>query len=177
MKEEIWRDVEGYEGIYQVSNWGRVKSLARESYNGKGYYIQKERILKTPANSSGYYCCNLCLNGKLKSFRVHVLVAIAFLNHSPNGHKVVIDHINNVKTDNRLENLQLISNRENTSKDRKGGSSEYVGVYWCKRYNKWHARIKINGERKHLGYFFNEIQAAEAYQLALNKILVKLITN
>ena len=118
--KEIWKDIESYEGLYQVSSLGRVKSL---KYN-------KQRILKTPSDAYGYSVCNLSLNGKQKIFKVHKLVAIAFLNHTPNGHNMVVDHINNLKIDNRLENLQLTSQRENTSKDKKKGSSKYVGVYW-----------------------------------------------
>ena len=159
MKEEIWKDVPEYEGLYQVSDWGKVKSLK----------FQKERILKLTSDCNGYYHCSLWSNGNRKTFTVHILVAIAFLNHKPNGYNIVVDHINNLKIDNRLENLQLISHRENISKDRKGGSSRYVGVYWHKAANKWHAKIGVEGKQKHLGYFFNEIEAAQAYKYALNK--------
>lgn len=158
--KEIWKNIESYEGLYQVSNLGRVKSL---KYN-------KQRILKTPSDAYGYSVCNLSLNGKQKIFKVHKLVAIAFLNHTPNGHNMVVDHINNLKIDNRLENLQLISQRQNTSKDRKGCSSKYVGVYWKKRANKWCAHIMIDGKQKHLGYFTNEIKAAETYKNALKSL-------
>ncbi len=157
---EIWKDIKGYEEIYQVSNLGRVKSL---KYN-------KQRILKTPANGSGYYHCNLCSKGKPKRFNVHQLVAMAFLNHKPDGIKIVVDHVDNNKSNNRLENLQLISHRQNTSKDKKGGSSEHIGVCWDKANSKWVSYILINGKQKHLGRFSNEIEAAKAYQLALNKI-------
>ena len=162
MKEEIFKDVPGYEGLYQVSNLGRVKSLK----------FNKERILKTPPVGYGYCICNLFLEGNCKTFYVHILVAMAFLNHKPNGHKMVIDHINNVKTDNRLENLQLISNRQNTSKDRKGYSSQYVGVAWYEAKSKWISQIMINGKLKYLGLFTNEIEAAKAYQSKLNEITI-----
>lgn len=158
--KEVWRDIKGYEGYYQVSSCGRVKSL---KYN-------KEKILKLSQDGGGYYHCDLYLNGNQKTIKVHKLVAIAFLGHKPNGMKIVVDHINNVKTDNRLENLQLISHRKNLSKDKKGYSSQYVGVTWYKPTSKWKAQIGINGKKKHLGLFSNELQAAQAYQLALKII-------
>ena len=101
---------------------------------------------------------------------MHILVAMAFLGHKPDGHKIVVDHINGDKLNNRLENLQLITNRENVSKDRNGCSSKFVGVHWDKSTSKWKAHIAIEGKQKHLGRFSNELQAAEAYQLELNKI-------
>jgi hypothetical protein len=165
---EIWKDIPGYEGIYQVSDMGNVKSLSREVLrNGKYPIIIKEKILKPPANSHGYLVVILCNNGLKKTMKVHTLVAMAFFNHKPNGtHKIVVDHINNNKLDNRLVNLQLISQRENSSKDKKGGTSKYVGVR-SSAINKWRAEIYINGKLKHLGYFTDEYEAHLAYQKAL----------
>jgi ribosomal protein L15E len=72
---------------------------------------------------------------------------MAFLNHTPCGYKIVVDHIdNNIKTDNRLENLQLITQRENVSKDIKNTSSKYIGVCWHKKAKKWRSSIQINGK-------------------------------
>ena len=160
-KEENWKDIPEYEGLYQVSDLGRVKSLK----------FGKERVLKAGTNSSGYLMVVICKDKKQKTAMVHQLMAMAFLNHKPNGNTLVVDHINNVSTDNRLSNLQLISNRENTSKDKKGGSSKYVGVYWNKATKKWVAHIKINGKLKHLGYFEEEVEAHNAYQSKLNEVL------
>ena len=159
-KEENWKDVEGYEGLYQVSDLGRVKSLK----------FGKERVLKGNINSSGYLSVGLCKNEKAKTVMVHQLMAMTFLDHKPNGHKLVVDHINNVSTDNRVSNLQLITNRKNTSKDRTG-SSEYVGVYWHKPAKKWVAQIQINDKKKNLGYFKKEVEAHNAYQSKLNEVL------
>jgi len=160
-QEEIWKDVPGYEGYYQVSNLGNVKSLK----------FSKEKLLIPCFNSVGYLTVNLYKNGDIKMFQIHQLVAIAFLNHIPDGtNKIVVDHINNIPTDNRLENLQLISNRENLSKDKKNTSSKYTGVSWHKKNKKWLARIRINGNRKHLGYFINEIEASNAYQNTLKNL-------
>ena len=165
--EEIWKDIKGYEGIYQVSNWGRVKSLARK--NSRGRQLNK-RMLKPSINGVGYAQCGLYLNGNRKMFQVHQLVAITFLGHIPDGHKIVVDHKNNYPLDNRADNLQLISHRENLSKDKKGYSSKYVGVDWHKATSKWRAHIRINGKLKHLGYFIDELAAAQAYQNELKAL-------
>lgn len=158
---EIFKDIPGYEGMYQVSNLGCVKSLERK---GK----TKGRILKQ-RKRNGYFRVNFSVKQVHKTFQVHQLVAMAFLNHNPCGFELVVDHINNIKTDNRLENLQLISVRENTSKDKKGGTSKYIGVTFHKLTNKWQSCIYINGKYKHLGLFINEKDAHLTYQKALKQ--------
>jgi hypothetical protein len=165
---EIWKDVPGYEGMYQVSNMGNVKSLSKEKlHNGKYPITTKEKILK-PRITHGYLFVTLYNNGLKKNMKVHTLVAMTFLNHKPDGtHKICVDHINNIKTDNRLVNLQLITNRENTSKDKKDGTSKYVGVCWKKSKNKFEAQITINNKNKHLGLFTDEYEAHLVYQKAL----------
>jgi hypothetical protein len=166
---EIWKDVPGYEGIYQVSDIGNVKSLSRELlHKGKYPITTKEKILKPGLSGNGYLTVRLCNNNSRKTINVYMLVAMAFLNHKPDGtHKICIDHINNDKTDNRLVNLQLISQRENTSKDKKNGTSKYVGVSWCKPRNKWVAQIAIDDKKKHLGYFTDEYEAHLGYDKVL----------
>jgi len=162
-QKEIWRDVKNFEGLYQVSNLGRVKSLVR-------YRVPRERVLKGGLGKDGYLHVIFCKDKKQKSINIHKLVAIAFLDHEPCGHEIVVDHIDNDCTNNRLENLRLISQRENCSKDKKGYSSKYVGVCWDKSRNKWMAQIKINGKKKHLGRFTNELEAHNTYQKELKQI-------
>jgi hypothetical protein len=164
--EEIWKSIPNYEGLYEVSNLGRVKSLSRFVNSGMGYKI-KERILKPITDGHGYI--NVGLSSK--KYKVHKLVAIVFLGHTPNGYALVVDHINNIKTDNRVNNLQLITNRENCSKDRKNKSSKYIGVTWDKQTNKWRTSIIINKKRINLGRFLNEEDASIAYQNKLKEIL------
>ena len=172
MEKEIWKEVKGYEGIYEVSDLGNVKSLPREMNRGSGITISKERILKPYVYSRGYYGVSLRKDNKAKTKKVHQLVAIAFLNHTPDGtQKLVVDHIDNNKLNNRLDNLQLTTNRENSSKDRKGGSSKFIGVSWDRKYNKWKAQIRINGKKVHLGYFKIEIEASNAYNNKLKEII------
>jgi len=170
--QEIFKDIPNFEGIYQISNLGSVKSLERKVKHSKGgLRMVKEKILKPTDDGKGYLQVMLQRQGRIKLFQVHQLVAMVFLNHKPCGHKLVVDHINNISSDNRVENLQLISNRENSSKDKKGGSSKYVGVCWSKAIRKWIAYIKINEKRIHLGTFKDEYKAHLAYQNKLKEIL------
>lgn len=162
MKEE-WRDIPNYEGLYQASSLGRIKCLERVVSFGNTQRTVKENILN-PSLSGNYLRVNL--NRKTK--RVHQLVAMAFLNHTPCGYKLVVDHINNNKLDNRVENLQLITNRENSSKDRTGGSSKYTGV--SRSRNKWHASIKIKQKTINLGYYNCETKAHLVYQNKLQEL-------
>lgn len=158
MKNEIWKDVVDYEGSYQVSNLGRVKSL---KYNRK-------KILKLSLCGRGYLQVNLTKNSISKTTKVHKLVTIAFLNHIPCGMTLVVDHINDNKLDNRVENLQIVTQRENSHKTQGKYSSKYKGVY--KSFNKWTSKIYIKGNLKHLGIFNCELSASLAYQNALATI-------
>tara|TARA_R110002153_G_scaffold268034_1_gene432522 strand:+ start:51 stop:563 length:513 start_codon:yes stop_codon:yes gene_type:complete len=168
---EIWKEIKGYED-YEVSNLGRVKSLARTIYRSNGIsQTFKEKILKPNKGNNGYLKVGLYKGCKVKTKAIHQLVAENFLNHIPCGYKLVVDHINNIKTDNRLENLQVVTNRENSTKDkRKGCTSKYTGVYWNKSRGKWRSNIKINGKDIYLGYFMDETEAAEAYKTALKEL-------
>lgn len=171
MENEIWKDVPGYEGIYQVSNLGRVKGLHRVSKTSRGNRIYKENILKICVNKRGYVYCFLCKMGKRRTFPVHQLVAITFLNHKPCGHKLVVNHINYDSTDNRVINLEIVSQRQNSSHRVTKSSSNYVGVSWNKSLKKWTARITIGKEYLHLGVFVKEYDAHLAYQKALKDTL------
>ena len=167
---EIWKEVKGYEG-YEVSSLGRVKSLARTVvYKDGRVYKYKSKVLKPRTGTNGYLIVNIVKDTKCKTRSIHQLLAEAFLNHTPDGYKLVVDHIDNNPLNNELGNLQVITARENTSKDRKG-TSKYTGVCWHKNHKKWIAGIKINGKIKHLGYFTDELKAAEAYQNALAKLV------
>lgn len=170
--QEIWKDIPSYEGFYQVSNLGNVKSLSRKvfrKYNSIGF--TKDRILKYSINMHGYACYKLSKLNNKKIFTAHQLVAMAFLNHTICGHKLVVDHMNDNKLDNRAENLQLITNRENAYRTQGKYSSQYKGVSWYKRDKKWIAKIRINGKEKYLGSFENEHDAHLAYQNKLNEVL------
>lgn len=120
---EEWRDVVGYEGMYQVSSEGRVKSLSRTSLSG---HVLKERILK-PSNTRGYLMANLTKDGCEKKFLIHRLVAVAFI-PNPNG-KPEINHLNEIKGDNRVDNLEWCTRSENinhgTGNQRRVANTDY----------------------------------------------------
>jgi len=105
--KETWKDIKGYEGLYQVSNIGRVKSLERETFRKDGKKLPlKERILKLRPNKDGYLRVQLCNgSGKTKNFFVHRLVCEAF--HENPKNKPCVNHINEDKSDNRACNLAL----------------------------------------------------------------------
>ena len=106
-EKEVWRDIPNYEG-YQVSNLGRVKSLERKDARG---HKRKEKILKTARDCYGYYRVQLWKNSIGKFYKVHRLVWIAFNGQIPEGYEV--NHINEIKSDNRLSNLNLMAHKEN----------------------------------------------------------------
>lgn len=103
MENEIWKDIEGYEGLYQVSNLGRVKSL----------YLGKERILKPGKHRCGYLCVALCKDGKMKTYKVHRLVAINFIQNSLNLPQV--NHKDENKENNCVWNLEWCDNKYNSN--------------------------------------------------------------
>ena len=173
-EEEIWKDIPNYEGYYQVSNLGIVKSLSRVLYIGNGFYRTSNSKIVKGSDSGGYFHVALSKNGVCTRFNIHQIVAITFLNHIPNGHKLVVDHINGIKADNRLSNLQIVTQRENTSScfrgDRVSLSSKFTGVSWHKYKRKWTSSIWTGEKLQYLGCFLTEIEASDAYQKELSKI-------
>jgi len=170
--QEIWKPVVGYEGYYDISNLGQVKRLER-SVNGRALKprIIPEKIVTQHMSSYGHIMIFLSRNGKQKSIYLHQLLAEAFMNHTRCGYKVVVDHIDNDKLNNRLDNLQLVSNRENCSKDRKNKTSKFRGVCWNKKHSKWVAQLYHGRKHIWLGYFKMEKDAAKAYQDKLEEII------
>ena len=173
--QEVWKPVVGYEGIYEITNTGKVYSLPKKwigakecirSHNGKYLSVQK--------STAGYFRVLLSKDGISKTREIHQLVAEAFLNHTPCGYKLVVDHIDNDKTNNKVCNLQLITQRENASKNSSKSinekSSKYVGVCFDKSRNKYQSRIKINNKTIFIGRFETEYEAHLAYQQRLKEL-------
>lgn len=152
---EIWKDIPNYEGYYQVSDLGNVKSLDRKVINSPngGCFTRKGKKLKPiKKGKQNYLVVSLNKKGRGKMFTIHQLVAITFLNHKPCGFDIVVDHKNNISTDNNLSNIQLVSNRYNSSKDKVQKSGEYC-IY--KIGAKFMVRLRVNGVKKSLGTYSN----------------------
>lgn len=159
---EIWKDIPNYEGHYQASDLGRVKSLSRYKQNHQKLQYVEDRILKQ--RNSIYLSIELNKNSIAKSINVHQLIAITFLNHTPCGYKLVVDHKNNIKHDNRLSNLQVITHRHNASKDKKSKSS-HTGVFKIK--DCYSARVYNKLECIYLGLFSTLNEAIKVYEDAV----------
>jgi len=109
---EIWKDIEGYEGIYEVSNLGRIKALEKLIWNGYGYFIKKEQIRKISCNNKTGYChIPLWVNNKPKMYYIHRLVASAFINNVEN--KKEVNHKDGDKKNNNVNNLEWVDRIQN----------------------------------------------------------------
>lgn len=137
---------------YSINTKGEVKN------------IKTGKILK-PGKVSGYSIVGLCKNGKSKTFYIHQLVSIYFLGHIQNGYEQVINHINGDKLDNRIENLEIVSNRYNSSCYRKN-----LGSIWVKKNKNWKSSIYFKGSNIHLGNYNTKEEAQEYYKKALKLI-------
>ena len=155
--KEVWKELKDYPGYY-VSNNGRVKSC------NERFEILRKQIL----NRKGYLTIRLCKYKNSKTFTTHTLVAIAFLNHKQCGMLKTINHIDFNRNNNCVENLEIVSNRENNNRKHLKHSSQYTGVSWSKSKNKWESKIYYNNRSHHLGRFNSEYDAHIAYE---NKLL------
>jgi hypothetical protein len=154
-QKEIWKDVPGYEGLYQASNLGRIKS---------GIKIKNQ----TKSKSKKYLMVYLYKQNVKKTIAVHQVIAMTFLNHTPCGHKIVVDHIDNNPLNNNLINLQLISHRENSIKDKSKTKDLMTGVYVSNK--KWYSQVGYNGKKYHLGVFKTKEEAYLKYINAVKDI-------
>jgi hypothetical protein len=168
---ENWKDIPGYEGLYQVSDLGNVKTLEKIIPHLGSYRIQKEKIL-SPGITKGYKNVSLTKDKMKTTFKVHKLVAMVFMNHIPNGMVDLIDHLDENKLNNRLSNLSIKDNRGNINKyhlAKSTKSSKYRGVSLHK-CGKWITRIRNGKKREYLGLFDTEEQASHIYEKRLKEI-------
>lgn len=170
LNHDGWREIEGYEGVYQVHQDGYVR-------NSRG------RVMKTYTINTGYACLKLTINGVRESFLLHRLVAAAFV-ENPEGLPIV-NHRDGVKQNCSYKNLEWCNNSHNILHARETGlnpynkpgtghkfgiTSQYRGVGYDRKRGKWYASVTQEGKCMHRKRFDSEIEAAQHY----NWILVKL---
>jgi hypothetical protein len=146
----VWKVVVGYPN-YMVSNKGDVMNR------------KTKRILKSGIVGGGYQAVLLYENKVVKNLKVHIIVARAHIGN-PDRHACV-DHIDHDKNNNDVTNLRWCSSSQNSMNrsKRSNTTSTYKGVYYDKKMQEWRAYIRLDGKKKHLGYFTSEVQAASAY--------------
>jgi hypothetical protein len=157
LTNESFKFIKGYEK-YMISDEGRVFS------------IKSHKFFKPSINTCGYYIVDLYKNGIRKNFTVHRLVGLHFLKNSEN--KKCIDHINNNKLDNTINNLRFATLNENShnARIRNDNTSGIKGVYFHKQRNKYRAEIVINNKKKHIGYYKTLEEATIARKKVANKL-------
>ncbi len=145
----IWLPIKDYNN-YEVSICGSVRN------------VKTKRILKQMINSNGYYIINLYKNNNMKTFKVHRLIAKAFLPNLEN--KECIDHCDNNKLNNTISNLRWcdLSENQHNRKLNKNNTSSVKGVRF--ESNKWRAQIRFNNKTIHIGYYNNIEDAKQARQ-------------
>ena len=165
MNEEIWRPIVGYEGLYEVSSYGRVRSLDR--YDSNNHFL-KGRILKLCADKDGYLNVGLSSNNKVKKYKVHRLVAEVFI---PNPNNLPqVNHKDENPSNNRVENLEMCDAKYNSNygsrKDRvrdtaiKNGSwtglskEEYKKKYY--QENKEHRKRYYQEKKDHIKEYYKK---------------------
>ena len=170
---EEWRDIKGYEGLYQISNLGRVKSLPRKIRNQHC----KNEYIKTPIpDKDGYLRVTLYDRGRNKTYAIHKLVAIHFLDN-PNNFPI-INHKNEIRSDNRVENLEWCTNSENQIHAYKNGlkvqTEEIKKKIGLSRLGKYKGRNSYNCKKVKCvstgEVFYSLNEAGEKYNISPSSI-------
>jgi len=169
METEIWKDVIGFEGLYQCSSEGRIKSLDRIVKNHHNSTKLIKGRIKKLYTKAPYITISLGKEGKYYYNSMHRIIYESFYGKTEKH----IDHINNDRHDNRICNLQALSVNDNINKSRlnMNRTSKYPGVHYRGR-NKWRACIMVNRKLYNLGSFVNEELASIAYNEA-KQLLIK----
>lgn len=178
--EEIWKDIPTYEGYYQVSNLGRIRSIDHYvKCKGNNKRLVKGIIKKPQLNKRGYLITTLTKKGIFHTYTIHQLVAWAFLPNFIKGNE--LNHINGIKTDNKLDNLELSNSSHNqfhavrTGLKPKKGKSKYYNVSYAgskKNIKKrWIGSIRHNGKHAYgFKYFETEEEAAHYVDELLDSV-------
>ena len=185
-ENEVWKDVVGYEGLYQVSNLGRIRKIRKKNLYSKNKMCPLISNIMTPRFvTGGYLSVRLTKDKKSKGKRVHRAVAEAFIQNP--GKKETVNHKDFDKTNNHVSNLEWMTNAENINHAFKNGrfksssirkrsikknmplTSKYMGVHYDTKKDRFIAQITYNGVNNYLGTFKKEIDAAIAYKNKLKE--------
>lgn len=161
---EIWKDIKEYEGKYQISNTGKVRSLV----NNKNKIRKQPKILKPYLDKDGYEIVRLSKNSKLKAFKIHRLVAIYFLDNVKN--KLAVDHIDTNRRNNNYTNLRWVTNEENSNNLNTISNLKKIGVKYKIMYGK--PIVDKNGNR-----YISIIEASRELKISRSKIQYHLKNN
>ena len=154
--KELWKGIEGHPN-HVVSTYGRVKN------------IKTGHILKPQTQNKGYLVVNFRINGKMKHKLLHRIVAHAFI---LNPHvKPFVDHIDNCRTNNNIENLRYSSCSENgRNRTKTKTNNGFKGSYWIDKMNKYRAQIKIDGKTVYLGMYETAEEASKVYEAKAKEV-------
>ena len=159
-ESEEWRSIDGYEGLYEVSNLGRVRSLDRYESNGNGIRLFRGILLKPQKTRKGYLHVGLNKKGKTIIARIHRLVAKAFTEICGEYREgLVVDHINAQKQDNRAINLKWCTPRENSNNPITKEHMEGENSYWFGKLGKEHVRSIPIVQYDFQGNFISEFES------------------
>lgn len=166
---EIWKDIPGYENMYQASSIGRIKSLAKIDASG---HRRKEKIIKPGIDSDGYYNLHFCRNSIKKNIKAHRAIAFAFIPNPQN--KPQINHKNFNKLDNRIENLEWVDCKTNIQYTHKMGMANSAKGEQCR-----HAKLNVNQVKEiRLLYKINKLSFKKlAEMFKVNKQNIRFIIN
>jgi hypothetical protein len=170
MKKLEWFPVlfNGIETNLEVTKCGKVKRI-KVDWTKRKTKIGEINFNTLKKHPQGYNVIGMHIKGlKQKTVQIQQLIASAFLNYKWNGHNLVVNHKNLPKTNNDVNNLEVISHRQNLSIERTIKSKLPVGVSWCNTYKKYVSRIYKNNKIIHLGYFNTIQEASNEYKKALN---------
>jgi hypothetical protein len=171
--QEIFRTIKGYEGFYQISNFGKIISLPKTFYAGwrnEQKFTKPSRIISSQIKKDGYIQVGLTKNKTQKIHALHLLVWDNFGDLPRNGHKLEVDHIDENKQNNRIDNLQILTTRENSTKSKDSRSNLPIGVSFRKDTGKFTARITVGNKYLSLGCYKTPGEASNAYQAKLSHL-------
>ena len=174
--KEIWKAVLGYEGYYEVSNMGNVKSVDRVVVNKLGYSSKRKgKIIKLGVNSMGYYVIDLCKYSVRDRRLVHRLVAKHYMENFEAVPNLEVDHIDQNPKNNLIENLRMSTHSQNLINTGLATKMKSKGV--TRVDGKWLAKIMKDYKPITIGRFINKADAINAYNLKATELFGEFADN